>query len=368
MANQGLRFRVGRIPVDIPFSGLIGIVLIAILWAPSFPGAEGRSNYPLALVFGLLFYLIILLHELAHAAAATLLGFPVKGITLWILGGFTSFEVTSRSPWRQAVIALVGPLSTLAIAAGCFALRNHVGGAYELVATLGVASLLLGIFNLLPGLPLDGGAVLSHVVAAITRDPWRGQIVAGWTGRVLAIVVVVLEIALEQAQGSISANFVIALLLGLFLWNGASRGLINARLERRLPEVSIAPLTRRAIGVQVDLPLAEALRQLALAQAGGIVVLNRADEPIGLVNEAAVAAVPIDRRPWVPVSTVMRTLEATSKIALDASGAALLELLRASQAPEFLVLLPDGRVYGMLSRVDLETALARLAGVSRSRR
>jgi len=365
---RSLRFRIGRIPVDIPLSGLLGIVLIAVLWAPNFPGAAGRTNYPIALLFGVLFYAVILVHELAHAAAASLLGFPVKGITLWILGGYTSFEVNRRAPWRQAAIALVGPVSTLAIAGLCFALRDHVGGAYELVATLGFASLLLSIFNLLPGLPLDGGAVLGHVVSALSRDESRGTIVAAWTGRLLAIGLIVWNVAVQGSQGPFDAYFLTGLLLALFLWNGASRALITARLERRLPELSIPSLARRAIGVQGDVPLAEALRQLAVAEAGGMVVLNRADQPIGLVNEAAVTAVPFERRPWVPVSTVTRTLEPESKVRIDATGPMLLDLVRRTSAPEFLVTTVDDRVYGILARRDLEASLAKLAGIPRRRR
>jgi Zn-dependent protease len=364
VANNALRFRIAKVPIEIPFSGLLGVVIIAILWAPSFPGTNGSSSYPLALAFAVLLYAVILVHELAHAAVAHLLGFPVRGITLWILGGYTVFEHPRRSAWREGLIAVAGPLSTLLVSAICFGVRDSLGSGRVLIATLGWAALLLGVFNLLPGLPLDGGVVLSNVVWALGRSEHSGVVVGAWAGRVLALIVGLGPIIAQRGNSSFDPSLLTGLLLGFFLWSGASRALVTARVERQLPELSILPLTRRAIGVQRDVPLAEALRQLGIAEAGGIVVLDRGDQPVGIVNESAVAAVPAARRPWVPVSTVSRTLEPEGTISLDLTGPALIEALRAVDAPELLVTTPTGAVFGILARADVERLLS---GIARGR-
>ncbi len=361
MANSGLRFTVFGVPVEIPLSGLLGVFLIAILWAPSFPGSNGSSNYVLAVLFALLLYTVIFIHELAHALAAHMLGFPVKGITLWILGGYTIFEHPRRSPWREALIAIVGPASTLAISAACFVLRDHAGSARPLIWTLSWAALLLGVFNLLPGLPLDGGVVVSNIVWAVSGREALGVQVGAWAGRVLALVVGIGPIIARNSSSAFDPSLLTGMLLGFFLWNGATRALVTSRVERELPEIAIGPLTRRAIGVQRDLPLAEALRQLGLAQAGGIVVLDRAEAPVGIVNESAVTAVPVNRRPWVPVSSVARSLDPRAIVPIDVTGAALVEKLRAFNAPELLVTTTTGAVFGVLVRADVETLLNGLA-------
>ncbi len=115
MGEGGLRFHIAGFPVSVPLGGILGVLLIAYLWTPNF-SEPGRSGITLAVVFAVLLYAGVLVHELAHAWAARAFGYPVHGITLWLLGGYTVYERRSSRPWPELVIAVIGPVSTLLLA------------------------------------------------------------------------------------------------------------------------------------------------------------------------------------------------------------------------------------------------------------
>ena len=110
-----------RLPLLVLIGGILGVLLIAYLWTPNF-SQPGRSGIVLAVVFAVLLYLGVLVHELAHAWAARAFGYPVHGITLWLLGGYTVYERRTSRPWPELVIAVIGPVSTLLLEIG----RAHV--------------------------------------------------------------------------------------------------------------------------------------------------------------------------------------------------------------------------------------------------
>jgi CBS domain-containing protein len=110
--------------------------------------------------------------------------------------------------------------------------------------------------------------------------------------------------------------------------------------------------------VTADLPLAEALRRARDAGARGLVIVDSDGKPTGVVNEAAIVATPEERRPWISVGTVSRRLQPEHVISADLTGEALLVALQEAPAPEYLVLLPGGEVYGVLSTADVEAAVS----------
>jgi CBS domain containing-hemolysin-like protein len=143
-----------------------------------------------------------------------------------------------------------------------------------------------------------------------------------------------------------------------FLWSGASASIVSARVRRRLPSLRARTLARRTLAVPHDLPLAEAVRRAQEEQAGSIVVLDASGDPTGIVNEAAVLAVPEDRRPWLPVSAVSRTLEPGLTFPADISGEPLILAMQKAPATEYLLLDRDGSVYGVLVTEDVDRAFA----------
>lgn len=365
--GQGLRFRLGRIPVSMPWSAWVGILVIAYLWFASFQRVTetGTEAVVMAGLFAVLFYVSILGHELAHAWVARASGNPVEGITLWGFGGYTSYERRNVTPLREGLIAAAGPAMTIAIG---LVLRWAATPAVDvdvrlgvLIYALGISNIYLGIFNALPGLPLDGGAVLRSVVWAITGDQHRATIVAAWAGRLVAAGALLWFVVPAFTNGGTPDFSVIIFgaIISAWMFAGASQALKGAKVMSRLPGITASGLARRAVVVAPDLPLSEALRQAAEQGATGLVVVDAEGRPTGIARPEAVAAVPPERRPWVPVSSVSAAIGPGTVVSAALSGAELLSALQAAPSEQYLVVAPDRSWVGVLSTADVEAALTR---------
>lgn len=237
----------------------------------------GAARYLVSLFFAVAFYASVLVHELAHTLAALRFKLPVRRIQLQFFGGVSEIEKETETPGREFVLAFVGPLLSLVLA-GLFYLSLYavepgtVPGV--LLAGLMISNLIVAIFNLLPGLPLDGGRMLRAVVWKITGKPMSGTVAAAWVGRALAVLVLVglplltrtglLGNSTEDISGlDTVTDALLAAILAAIIWTGAGNSLRMARLREHLPELRARSLTRRAIPVEPTTPLSEALRRAA---------------------------------------------------------------------------------------------------------
>ncbi|WP_367650401.1 site-2 protease family protein [Nocardioides sp. zg-DK7169] len=364
-------FKVGTVAgsdVLVSSTWFIVAALIALVLAPAVDEVQpglGALKYVAGVAFAVVLYGSVLLHEASHAVMAKHYGFRVTSITLHFLGGMTAIEGEARTPRQEFWIAVVGPLTSIAVGLAAGALWFVVPGGLIGMAVGGLASanLLVGVLNLIPGLPLDGGRVLKAAVWQLTGNRHKGGIAAGWGGRVTAALILLWPVALEVLFGIEPqiVDFILAFIIGLFLWTGASASIATSRVRARLPRLRPRPLARRSVMVPEDLPLAEAVRRAQAAQAGGVVTVAPNGEPVGLVNEAALLAVPEERRPWVPVSSVARTLEPGLRLDADIDGEQLLAAINRTPATEYLLVEPDGSVYGVLVTADVEAAFQRAA-------
>lgn len=337
--------------------------LIAWVMAPQIDAVEpglGWLTYVAGFAFAIVLYGAVLLHEAAHAIVAKRLGYPVGVIMLHFLGGATAVEKEAKRPRDEFWIAVVGPLASLAVAAAAFGVSFLTsGGLVGLFITgLWFTNLFVGVLNLVPGLPLDGGRLLKAGVWAATGNINRGSIVAGWAGRVLAVIVLLWPFIQGQILGNEPQlrHYVFAVIIGVFLWSGASAAIMSGRARMRLPLLVARDLARRTLAVPADLPLAEAVRRAQEAEAGSIVTVSSGGEPIGLVHEGALLATPEDRRPWMATSTVTRQLEDGLTLPADIDGESLIQAISKTPAPEYLLVEPDGSIYGVLVTSDVDAA------------
>jgi Zn-dependent protease len=337
--------------------------VIAVLLAPRVEQVQpglGAGKYLAGLAFAMVLYLSVLAHEAAHALMARHYGHSVSSITLHFLGGVTAIEGESRRPREEFWVAVVGPLMSLAISLGAFLLTFVTPGGLigMTVDGLFAASLVVGVLNLVPGLPLDGGRVLKSAVWAVVGNPHRGTIAAAWGGRIAAVLALFMPLVYEPLFG-ISAqlfDFVIAAMVSFFLWTGAGAALSSAKLRRRLPRLVARNLARRTLAVPEDLPLAEAVRRAQEAEAGSIVTVASDGHPTGIVNEAALSSTPEDRRPWVATSTVARSMEPGLSLPATIFGEELILAVSRRPAHEYLLVEDDGSIFGVLTTADVDKA------------
>jgi len=359
-------FKVGSIAgsdVLVTSSWFLVAALIAIVIAPRaeevHPGL-GPWKYVAGLAFAILLYLSVLLHEASHALVAKHYGFPVSAITLHFLGGLTTIEAEAKRPRQEFWIAVVGPLTSIGVGLVALGLYFVVPDGLLLMAVWGLAAgnLLVGVLNLVPGLPLDGGRVLKSAIWKLTSSEHRGTVAAAWGGRITAFLVLLLPLGQQAAFGVQPDlfDYVLAFVIGFFLWNGATASLQAARIRRRLPHLVARTLARRTLAVPEDLPLAEAVRRARDAQAGAIVTVTSSGRPVGVVNEAALMATPEERRPWLATSTVARGVDTGVSLPVGISGEDLVRAITRAPATEYLLLEDDGSVYGVLTTADVDRA------------
>ncbi|WP_205022042.1 site-2 protease family protein [Streptomyces sp. HB132] len=333
----------------------------------------GGARYLVALFFAIAFYASVLVHELAHTVVALSYKLPVRRIQLQFFGGVSEIEKETETPGREFVLAFVGPLLSLVLGGVFYVPLQFVEAGTVpsvLLAGLMISNLIVAAFNLLPGLPLDGGRMLRAVVWKITGKPMSGTVAAAWVGRGLAVTVLIgLPLlthtgALGNATSEISGmetvtDALLAAILAGIIWTGAGNSLRVARLREHLPDLRARTLTRRAVPVESATPLSEALRRANEAGARALVVVDGQGSPKGVVREAAIAGVPEHRRPWVAVSGLAQDLTDGMKIPAELAGEALLDRLKATPATEYLVVEDTGEIYGVLSTADVERAFVK---------
>jgi Zn-dependent protease len=374
--SPGIRIaRPFGIPVFIsPYWFLIAGLFVFLYARGLVQSVPGSLRYPVAAAFVVLLYASVLVHELSHSVVARAFGLPVRRILLYPLGGFSEIEREPPTPGREFLVSAAGPAMSLALAGGGYVLFRvvhagefvpsrtvHVGSVVSiLLDQLIVANLLVGIFNLLPGLPLDGGRMLRAGVWKLTGRPGQATVVAAWAGRVLAAAVLIVPLALYARAGNGIQLFNVAWLavIAAFMWTGAGQALRATRVRERLPALQARALARRAIPIPANLPLAEAIRRADAAQARALVVVDHEDRPIAIVNETAVMATPPQRRPWIEAGTLARTIDPGLVLPADLSGMALIEAVRRTPASEYLLVEPSGQVFGVLTTADLDHAFA----------
>jgi Zn-dependent protease len=357
---------VGRffgVPIFFAPSWLLIGALLTVYYAPIVsdvvPSASASTAYLLAAAFAVLFAGCVLAHELGHTAVSLVLGNPVRRVVIFLLGGVSELERDPSRPRDEFLVAAAGPLVSLLIAGGAAAGYQVVDPATlpaVLLALLIWSNLAVAVFNLLPGLPLDGGRLLRAAVWASGSSRLTATRVAAWAGRGLAVLVAVSGLVVDRSSWGLTAG-VLSIALAGYLWFGATQSLKVGELMERLPSVSLETLLRPGLLVPSDLSVAEALRRVWSGNARGLVLVDTADQPRAIVDEQLIAAVPPERRAWTQLSEVARPLEPGLILHTGLAGEDLLSAVRATPAHEYLVVHDDGTPAGILATADLAAKL-----------
>ncbi|MEU4641618.1 M50 family metallopeptidase [Micromonospora sp. NPDC023814] len=302
----------------------------------------------------------VLLHELGHALTARRYGIGVRGITLELLGGYTEMDRDAPSPRVDLLVSLAGPavsavLGAVAVAA-TLALPDRTL-ANQLAFQLAVSNVIVAVFNILPGLPLDGGRALRAAVWAVTHDRHRGTEVAGWVGRAVAVGTAGLVTLFTLTGDLAPLALPLMLLVAFTLWRGAGQSIRMARISRRFPLIDLSRLSRPVLAVPTGTPLAEAQRRAAGATPGAaLLVTDSAGRPVALVDPAAAEAVPAERRPWLAVDAVARSLADLPAMPVGLDGERVMEAVQTHPGAQYVVTSGED-VVGILHIADLAQLL-----------
>jgi Zn-dependent protease len=368
--------RTVRTPGSLPVGSLLGVpvrvsattaILVAVLTLALVPRLReespglGPGVYLVGVGIGVLVYGAVLVHELAHAVLARRYGHDVDSITLSLVGGRTAVAGEAASPREEFATAVVGPLASLVLGAAALGLRVLLGDGALSVAleVIVLANLILGLLDLVPAPPMDGGRLVKAVAWRVTGSPRRGAVVSAYGGRIVAVGVLLLTLLVMpriQEESTIT-DTVLGVAVALLLWTMATHELTVSRLRLQVGGVVVRDLARRTLTVPLDMPLAEAIRRAGEAEAPGLVTADSRGTIVGVVPDAAVAQVPEERRPWIPTSQVARPVEERHRLPADITGDELLSAINRAPVAEYLLVEPGGVLVGVLALTDLDRAV-----------
>ena len=346
------------------FASLLLVAVFGPTAAAAIPGIDRLGGFLVAAGWALLLYGSILLHELAHAFAGRARGVPVRQVNLTLIGGHTEMD-DAGSPGTSAFVAVAGPLTNLVVAgvaAVLVALVPPWGAAAWLLVSLAGANVLVTVFNLLPGLPMDGGWILEALVWRVTGRRASGTVAAAWIGRIVGVGLVVAAVVVPLLRGDrpLVLQVAWAAFIGAMLWTSAGAFLRRVAGLRALGGLEVARLARPAVVVPARGSLADVL---TLVGAGEplveVIAVGPDGRPLGYVDAAAAAAVPVASWAATPVAAVLVPLHPEAVVDARLVGeAAAHEIARASRlSPVMAVRAGDGRLTGLLRHADVVAAL-----------
>ncbi|MDN5764654.1 MAG: site-2 protease family protein [Humibacillus sp.] len=327
-AGGGYGWRIGSVggtPVFIARSWPLIIVLLLLVVSPTLRNSGRSMGFAVfvAASSGVLLLISVLVHEAAHAVVAGMRGHQVDRVVADVWGGHTVYDSTDVTPGTTALVAVVGPLSNLALALVAWLAQPLVSNdlAANLLGATAYVNLFVGVFNLLPGLPLDGGQIVSSLVWQVTGRKGTGLSAAGWLGRIVAVGAVLwfIGVPLMRGQQPSLISLVWVAMIAFFLWRGASASIRSGQIHDAtagpalsvLEPVVLVPgdTTVAAAGNlmagAVALPTESNHRPESGASTGSwVAVTDASGWPFGLVDPAAAAAVPEVSRPTARLSAV----------------------------------------------------------------
>jgi Zn-dependent protease/CBS domain-containing protein len=353
--------RIGRIfgiTVEINFSWLIIFVLLSVSlalgWYPQVYGVRFSSGtyWLLGAVSAVLLFVSVLIHELAHSIVARARGIPVKSITLFVFGGVSNIEQEPKSAGMEFQIAIVGPVSSLIIGAISWLVAVRVGSLSLPVAAvlgyLGISNVLLGLFNLIPGFPLDGGRVLRSILWRTTGNP---RTATRWASRVgqLAGYLFILWGIWQLFGGNVLGGVWIGF-IGWFLISAAQTADTQAMLQGLLRGVTVADVMNP---VALTAPPTITLQHLAdaylLPHGLRAICIVQEERLVGLVTLHQLRDVPRERWPYELAGDAMIPVARLHTVTPEQDLNTVFAIM-AQRDINQLPVVRDSRLVGMLSR------------------
>jgi Zn-dependent protease len=307
----------------------------------------------------LLLFASVLIHELAHSFVALARGLDARSITLFIFGGVSNLSGEAKEPSTEFLVAIVGPLTSFALAGISFGLASVISQPHaELVLSyLFLINLTLGLFNLIPGYPLDGGRVLRAVIWSATHNVRRATEWAANVGKLVAYLMFgyAIYLFLGPSRDAFAGLWTAA--IAWFLHNAASTSVQQLVFEQRLRRVRVADIFRPdATTVPPGISVAELVDHYMLPQARRALPVTDNGRLVGIVTISDLANVPPDQRSHVMVGQVMGGQERLHTVRADARVLDAFELLGEHDLEQIPVM-NDGQLVGLLTRADIARQL-----------
>ncbi|MDP8922243.1 MAG: site-2 protease family protein [Chloroflexota bacterium] len=351
--------RIRGIPIGVHYTWLLAFALISWSLAAGYfpsthPGWPRPQYWLVGSVAALLLFVSVLLHELTHSFVAQARGLKVHSITLFIFGGVSNIQSESEDPQDEFLVAVVGPLSSLVIAGVCWlgymAVPGTTGPANALLGYLWLINLMLALFNILPGFPLDGGRVLRAILWGTTGSMVKGTRWASYVGQAVAFLFIgwgLWQILERDYLNGLWIGFI-----GWFLNSAAEAARRQTVVQETFRGITVASVMQaNPPMVSPAMPVRELVDEYILRRGLRAFPVARDGLVVGLVTLTDVKRLPVDQWDVNTVGAIMtkpplKTIEPRQ----DLSKA--LDMLVREDVNQVLVV-ENGAVLGLLSRGDV---------------
>ena len=355
-------WRIGRIfGIDINIDSSWFLIFILFTWIlaanyypQSYPGWGSFLYWIIGIMTSLLIFGSVLIHELAHSVVALKQGEKVRNITLFILGGVAQISEEPKKPLQELLMASVGPISSFGLGVIFFIIALVLKGVsvalYAAASYLALINIVLGIFNLLPGFPMDGGRVLRSIIWQITGNLRKATHIASRTGQAIAFLLIVLG-GIQVLRGFLSGLWLI--FIGWFLHTAAVRGYRRVMVENVLKGVKAEDLmTKNYTSVGHDLSIQDLVDNFILKEKERVFLVLEGEDVRGIVCLEDVKATPREKWAEKKVGDIMTPREKLMFVSPAADGTKILDNLTAHDIHQVPVL-EQGRIVGIICRTDV---------------
>jgi len=355
-------WRIGRIAgIDIKVDSSWFIILFLLTWMlatsyfpQSLPSYKGIFYWVLGLIASLLVFGSVLVHELAHSLVAIKQGDQVRSITLFILGGVAQITEEPKDPLSEFVMAIAGPLISFILGSFFFMLSILLLGVNKpllaVISYLGLINIVLGVFNLLPGFPMDGGRVLRSIIWQITGDLRKATQIASFSGRAFAFLMISLGV-FEILQGSLSGMWMI--FIGWFLHSAAVRGYQQVVMKTRLNNVTARDLMVEDLQtVPGHVTVQELVNSFILKKKKRVFIVIDGNRMEGVVSLEDVKTILRNKWASTDVDEIMTPIEELESVSPETDGEAILAKL-ASGKERRIYVMEEGLIIGVITRKDI---------------
>jgi Zn-dependent protease/CBS domain-containing protein len=367
------------IPIRINVSWWVALALsTGLLGFKVYPDILPRSSslvhWTLALVTSLVFFASVLLHELGHALVARAYGIPVRSITLFLLGGVAQISQEMKRPAEELLVAGVGPAVSILLSGiflGLMLLSGDRRSPLGVMWTwLWLLNLSVGVFNMVPGFPMDGGRVLRALIWAATGSYRWATRIAGWCGRLVALLLIGLGLASSLRLPHIPLdagpyNGLWFLLIGLYLDSGARQSLRMLRMLDYLRRYRAGDLMLRDVPVvDANTRVVDLLSEMLSSRESEVAFVTESGPPgendrmIGMLARGRVIVVPPRDRDRLTARDLMLPVAGLLPAAPDDDAAGLLQRLELEELAGVPVV-AGGEVLGLVARLSLLNLLER---------
>jgi Zn-dependent protease/predicted transcriptional regulator len=347
------------VPVGLHYSWFIVAWLISLSLASQFaamnPNWSPGVVWGLAIITALLFFVCIVLHELAHASVAKVSGIPVQGITLFALGGIAQIEKDAASPAKEFWMAIAGPIASIAIGIVCRVIAGvayaadptRLAGFAAVFGWLAYINIVLALFNLIPGFPLDGGRVLRSIVWGITHDVNKATRVAARAGQVVGALFIAFGLFALLVRGDFGGLWIA--FIGWFLLEGAQAYYRQAQLSSSFHGLRVGDvMARDCATIDGATTLRHFVDDDLLQKPSRCFAVSRDDHVMGLITPDDVKPVKKERWDDVTVSQVMRPLDTLHPVTPNTSAGEALEVMGREHLNQ-LPVVSDGHLDGVIT-------------------